>query len=190
MSRKVKSIIFDWSGTLSDDINVVYLATMHVFRSVGLAEIELEEFKREVDYPFMKFYHKYDPTLTKEQLDPFFTEAIHRVGEPNIFPGAREVVTNLHAQGVEMVVLSGVPQSKIVIEAEAYGLHGCFKEINGSVYDKTKEIFSVLERNNLSAEHTLYVGDMVHDIESAQHASVKSVAITWGYHGRDRLSEM
>ncbi len=38
-------------------------------------------------------------------------------------------------------------------------------------------------------ENCLFVGDSTIDIETAHNAEMPSVAVTWGYHNRDRLTE-
>jgi len=183
----IKNVIFDWSGTLSNDLRPVYEAAMYVFRDCGVREISFEEFRREIDYPYLLFYHKYIPELTRERADKIFTSAIHDVGEPAPYPGAAEVLATLHARGTEMVVLSGVPPRKILLEVQSYGFKHYFREVNGGVYDKTEVIHQVLERNGFAAAHTVYLGDMLHDVEAARLAGVRSAVSTWGYHPMARL---
>jgi len=38
----IKNVIFDWSGTLSDDLIPVYTATMNLFRKLNLNILSLE----------------------------------------------------------------------------------------------------------------------------------------------------
>ncbi len=51
----MRNVIFDWSGTLSNDI---YKACMKVFEKLGLKKISFSEFKRNFLLPYMKFYRE------------------------------------------------------------------------------------------------------------------------------------
>ncbi len=39
-NKKIKNLIFDWSGTLSDDLTPVYKATIEVFKKYVLSLFE------------------------------------------------------------------------------------------------------------------------------------------------------
>ena len=183
----IRNIVFDWSGTLSDDMHPCYLATMEVFRTYNISEISYEEFRNEIEYPYMKFYRKFCDKISKEQADRVFFEAIHRSPDPMLFPGAREVIESLHKTGVRMIVVSGVPEKKIQIEAKQYQVETYFHKIYGSVYDKIDIVREALSRHDFSPEQTLYVGDMDHDIHAGKASGLKTAASSWGYHTRSRL---
>ncbi len=61
----IRNIIFDWSGTLSNDLIPVYTATMNVFRKLGLKTLSLEEYKKEFTLPYIHFYHKHKKNWKK-----------------------------------------------------------------------------------------------------------------------------
>jgi len=62
----IKNIIFDWSGTLSDDLIPVYTATMNIFKKIGLKKIPLNKYRTEFRLPYMTFYHKFNKNITKK----------------------------------------------------------------------------------------------------------------------------
>jgi len=51
----VKNIIFDWSGTLVDDLPAVWKATNFVLAQSERAEMTLEQFRAEFCLPFTSF---------------------------------------------------------------------------------------------------------------------------------------
>ena len=51
----IRNIIFDWSGTLVDDLPGVWQATNHVFKRAGISQITLEKFRAEFTLPFKNF---------------------------------------------------------------------------------------------------------------------------------------
>ena len=55
--------------------------------------------------------------------------------------------------------------------------------------DKRDWISKLLKDNFLKKEETVFIGDMQHDIETAQFAGVYSVAVLTGYNSREMLEE-
>jgi ADP-ribose pyrophosphatase YjhB (NUDIX family) len=55
------------------------------------------------------------------------------------------------------------------------------------VWDKRKKIRDILAENKLKPGETLFIGDMEHDIETAQHGGIHSCAVLTGYNTVDQL---
>ena len=183
----IKNIIFDWSGTLSDDFTPVYQASMLVFKKLGREPISKEEYRKEFTLPYMVFWNKYFPKLTKEEGDKLYVEAIHQVDEPILYDGVKTELERLKSLGINMIVISSHPHDKLMKEATNYGVQSLFQEINGSIHDKTETIFDILQRNNFDPNQTMYVGDMTHDIDAGKKAGVVTVALGWGYQSKEVL---
>lgn len=188
-SMAIKNVIFNWSGTLSDNLTPVYKASMLVFEKLGRRPISFEEYRREFTLPYMIFWNKYFPDLTKEEENLLFTDAIHQVEDPVLYPGVKDMVHRLELAGVNMVVISSHPHEKLVKEVAQYGLQRSFREVIGSVHDKVEIIEEIVGRNNFNPSETIFVGDMTHDIVAGKKASVKTVAIGWGYQAKEALLE-
>jgi len=185
----IRNIIFDWSGTLSDDFFKVYQATMLVFKELGLKKISFDEFKGDFEIPYMKFYAKYAPEAKKQDLDKLFIEATFSVGEPNPFPDSHKVLKALKSRDIRMAVLSSIPQKKFEKEVMDYGFGGFFVSIMAGVHDKTEVILDMMDELGFKKNETAYVGDMTHDIDAGKKAGVTTIAVTWGYQPKERLEE-
>ncbi len=183
----IRNAIFDWSGTLSDDLVQGYTATMNVFRRLGVAPLTFEAYRREFTLPYMDFYRKF-VSLPEEELRFLFLEEISRGEEPDLFPHVRELLSILREQGVRLAILSSHPQEKLEQEVRDFGLHGWFVAVCGSVHDKTSAIRVILERAEFLSSETVYIGDMTHDMEAGKGAEVLTIGVTWGYQTREKLS--
>ena len=64
----IRNCIFDWSGTLVDDLPAVWEASNSVFQRAGVAPLSLAEFRAEFSLPFKPFYDRYVPQVPLEQL--------------------------------------------------------------------------------------------------------------------------
>jgi HAD superfamily hydrolase (TIGR01509 family) len=186
----IKNIIFDWSGTLSNDLVPVYTAVRRVFEILGMKRLTLEEYKREYVLPYMDFYHKFDPSAEKAVVDQIFLEEIHKVDPPRPFPGALETVRRLHKQGKRLFVLSSHPQKKLDLELVEYGMAEYVSMVAGSAHDKICAIAEMTQRNGIDPSRTAYVGDTLYDMDAGKAAGVRTIFVSWGYHPKGKLSEI
>jgi phosphoglycolate phosphatase-like HAD superfamily hydrolase/ADP-ribose pyrophosphatase YjhB (NUDIX family) len=184
----IKNIIFDWSGTLVDDLPAAWRATNYVFRQCGLAELTLEQFRAEFCLPFKKFYDRYTPALPMEQLEQWFhghfQEVAHTVVE---LPHARGFLEFCRQKNLRTFLLSSVHAMYYEIQADATGLGEFVEHPYTQVYDKTQKIHDLLAGHHLAPEETLFIGDMEHDIETARHGGVMSCAVLTGYNTLQQL---
>ena len=70
--RVIRNIIFDWSGTLVDDLPAVWKATNFVLARADRPEMSLEEFRAEFSLPFTNFYSRHTPHVPLPQLEDWF----------------------------------------------------------------------------------------------------------------------
>ena len=182
MHSRPHNIIFDWSGTLVDDLPPVLEATNAVMRTFGRAELSREEFRAQFRLPFLHWYEEILPGVTVEELDSVFLAAFAASEQPvTVLPHAREFLEHCADAGRRMFVLSSAPQQAVEAQARALGLHGYFEYFYAGLRDKRDHIARVLDEQALAREHTLLIGDMRHDIHTARAGGIASVAVLTGY---------
>ncbi len=184
---RIKNIIFDWSGTLSDDLTPVYETVNIIFKQLGREPISLEEYKEEVAMPYMVFWNKYFPNLTKKEQDKLWPETFLKTGDPQIYKGVKKTLEKLKKLKIKMTTLSSHPILELQKEAKHYGIFKLFQETNGSIHNKTKEITRILIRNKFKKEQTMLVADMADDIIAGKTTGLKTIAVTWGYQSKKKL---
>ena len=65
----IRNVIFDWSGTLVDDLEAVWRSTNYTLKQSGVPEMSLSEFRDEFSLPFDEFYARVTPGVSLEQLE-------------------------------------------------------------------------------------------------------------------------
>lgn len=184
----IRNIIFDWSGTLVDDLPAVWEATNYVFKQAGLAEITLETFRSEFCLPFKRFYDKHVPHISLEQLEQWFHSRFKECQASVVpLPHARQFLEFCRSNGLRTFVLSSVHPAHYEVQAEATGFRRLIDEPYIGVWDKREKIHLILQQHQLSPDETLFIGDMQHDIETAQHGGVHSCAVLTGYNSLEQL---
>lgn len=178
----IRNILFDWSGTLVDDLPPVIEATNVVLERFGRPLMDRDTFRREFSLPFSAFYERHMPGIELKELEAVFLPAMAASKAPvSVIPKAREFLDRSARAGRRMFVLSSAVPSAVQSQAERLGLTGYFEAIYAGVRDKTLRINNILEEHGLARHETIMVGDMRHDIHAAQAAGVRSVAVLTGY---------
>ncbi len=187
-SRVIRNIIFDWSGTLVDDLPAVLQASNHVFRMAGVPEMTREQFQAEFCLPFQRFYERYVPGVPQAQLEAWFHGAFrqcqHRVEE---IPHAREFLEFCRGRGLRTFLLSSVHREHYAAQAAETGFGVYIEHPYVEVWDKRTKIREILQRHQLAPGETVFVGDMEHDIETAHHGGVRACAVLTGYNTLPQL---
>lgn len=186
-----KLVIFDWSGVISDDRRPVYEADGVVLRKYGMEPASFATWLIESQASALEYFRangidQEDHILLKE-YDEGLTEVREQGVHPVLYPDALTTLATLRENGKRIFVVSKHPTSHLLRESKEYGIDQYIEHVLGSVHDKSMTIRDIVARCQVQSFQTLYVGDMIFDIQAAKKAHVISVGITTGYHTRERL---
>src|SRR5580700_10760759 len=165
----IRNIIFDWSGTLVDDLPAVLAATNLLFEECGVEAISLERFRAEFCLPFKHFYDRFVPHVPLAKLERSFHGHFRGVQEKvTALPRAREFLVFCRERKLRTFVLSTVHHDYFVPQAAATGFDQFIDRPYTGVWDKRLKIAELLTENNLVPAETVFIGDMQHDVETAK----------------------
>jgi phosphoglycolate phosphatase-like HAD superfamily hydrolase/ADP-ribose pyrophosphatase YjhB (NUDIX family) len=184
----IRNIIFDWSGTLVDDLPAVWKATNYVLAQSERAEMSLEQFRAEFCLPFTSFYDKHTPHVPLPQLETWFHSEFKQAQDSVCeLPHARQFLEFCREHKLRTFLLSAVHEDHFAVQAAVTGFGKYLDKPYLGVWDKQKRIHDILAENKLKPDETLFIGDMQHDIETARHGGVHSCAVLTGYNTLTQL---
>ncbi|MFM8364263.1 MAG: HAD family hydrolase [Verrucomicrobiota bacterium] len=184
----IKNVLLDWSGTLADDLAAVLRATNLIFAVYGRDPLDLEEFRTHFRLPFSEFYADLLPEATLEGLEPLYERFFHGLNDTiDLLPGALDFLKFCRATNRRAFLLSTIKTSHFEIQARRNGVTEFFEVAYTEIMDKREKIREILHTHSLDPEETMFVGDMVHDIETAKHGGVLDVAVLTGF---DRIEKL
>jgi phosphoglycolate phosphatase len=184
----IRNIIFDWSGTLVDDLPAVWKATNYVLAQANREEMTLEKFRAEFCLPFTIFYDRYVPHIPLPQLESWFHGHFRQVQDSACeLPHAREFLKFCRNRKLRSFLLSTVAPEHFAVQARVTGFDQFLDSTYLGVWDKRKKIIEIIQEHGLIPEDTLFVGDMQHDIEAAKTGRIHSCAVLTGYNTLDQL---
>ena len=177
-----QNFIFDWSGTLVDDLGPVIEATNAVLGIYGLAPLDKESFRRSFRLPYRDFYAEVLPAVALEDLERHFRVAFAAALTPvTELPHAREKLAWCQALGLRMFVLTSMDTATFEHQLESFGWRHHFEATYAGVHDKREVIHRLLATHGLVPKQTAFIGDMTHDVETARHGGIASIAVLTGY---------
>ncbi len=184
----IRNVLLDWSGTLANDLPAVVRATNAIFREYGRRELTLEEFRHHFRLPFSGFYAELLPEATSEGLEVLYERFFRGLQEDiPLLPGAKEFLQFCRATGRRMFLLSTIKATHFEEQAGRLGVRDFFEVAYVEIMDKREKIREILTTHALDPSETMFVGDMVHDIETARHGGVLDVAVLTGFDPVEKL---
>ena len=193
---KYKNILWDWNGTILNDTPVAFEATNILLERYGYPTITLDYYRDNVDTPIVNFYSKiFD--LTKEDMDTLDREWCVLYNELSdkikLHQGIEDFLSLLGKKNCHQAVLSAFKTEEITKFAEKFSVSHYFKSILGTdnivMESKTLRGRKYMQDNNLVPDKTLYIGDTVHDYETAKGLGVDCVLLSIGQQSPRLLKE-
>lgn len=175
-SRSAGLVLFDWNGTVMDDLARAAAAANQALARFGLAALSEEEFQLGFTLPLR---HWLSGLGIPDEHTADAAEDWNRAMEVHApaRSAARETLTTLRASGVITGIVTAAAPASVRADIRANGLEGLFAEIHTDVDDKTACLRSLRHLG----DPAIYVGDTAYDIDSARAAGYITVSIAGGY---------
>ena len=199
----MKAVLFDYNGTLLDDLLVAYGSVAEIFRRYGILSPTLEQYREEIITDYMKFYydHGFSPNFSGSGAkgDADALNAIRKefyenhASEASFRPDAVKTIIGLKEAGIKVAIVSADIESVLVERLNREGMVDLFerKNIWGGVHkDKTPILLEACRRLGVDSKEAVYVDDTVDGTSAAVKAGMVAVGFGNGYNSRGRLLEI
>ena len=194
--RGKKHVIWDWNGTLLDDVDHS-VATINFFlREQGLATLDRESYRQVFQFPIRTYYEKLGFDFMVESFeslcDRFVDWFMQGMSQVALFPETRATLAALQLQGVQLSILSASDQQSLDRVIEQHDLAKFFDAVYGIAdrfaSSKVARGRELLRKSRISAEETVLVGDTLHDLEVAQAIGIDAILLGVGHQCPQRLA--
>ncbi|MEV6245333.1 HAD hydrolase-like protein [Streptomyces sp. NPDC051742] len=194
-----KHLVWDWNGTLLDDIGAVIGATNAAFAELGLEPITLARYRELYTVPVPKFYERLMGRLPTDAEWIVMDDAFHRhywqrAEDCGLTSGAAELLAARQASGFTQSLLSLAPHAQLVPLVRRHGIAERFLRMDGRVDTSTDGKSGHMVRHlaalRVTAERVVVIGDAADDAVAAAHVGARAVLYTGGSHSRASLSRV
>ena len=196
MYMSIKHVIWDWNGTLLDDIDVSMDALNVILKKKNLASVDdKEEYRRYFQFPVIEYYKKVGFDFNKTSFEELAKDYMAYY-QPNslqchLHNGAQDILDHLQHQGYRQYLLSASNVNFLHEQVAQYDIAPYFDNICGldniHAHSKAQLAKRFVEDGNFNKEEVLFIGDSVHDSEVAHHAGCHCVLIANGHEHKDKL---
>ena len=184
----IRNIIFDWSGTLVDDLSAVWRSTNYTLENADRPTMSLDEFRKEFYLPFNEFYERVTPGIPLAQLEEWYKESFEQEQKQiKPLPHALDFFDFCKNQQMRTFLLSTIHPDHYRTQSERVQFD--FDCTYLRVMDKRTRIKGIISENNLKLQETVFIGDMRHDVDTAHVGGIHSCAVLTGYNTLSQLQK-
>lgn len=184
-------VVWDWNGTLLDDLSIVIEAVNHSIGELGASRITADDYRDHYTRPVRHFYDALlgHPVTDDEWLrlttgfhDAYFTLA----RTADLSPGAREAMAMVEAAGWSQSLLSMSPHDWLTgivarLElTERFDLVDGLSETTGG--RKAQHLEVHLGELGIDGTTTYVIGDTPDDVAAAHHVGATPILFHGGSH--------
>jgi len=188
---RYQNILWDWNGTLIDDAVTSLNCVNDMLIEMGKPLITLEQYYTYVETPIIGFYRH---ILTEEELDfPAISKSFHdsynrRLGETELAENATTVLRTLKEKGAKQYIITATKEESAKKLTLDYNVNEYFEGIFGAdntlAESKVERALAFFKSNNIEPRDTVFIGDSLHDLETANALGIDCILVTYGHQGK------
>lgn len=195
---KYKHIVWDWNGTIIDDVKLSVEIFNEMCDTCGIAGLDLDEYQRKFKIPVSDFYveHGFDYNkLDFDKISVYYVEQYNkrRFNCP-LHDNVVEIMQFLNESGVSQSILSAYEQNYLRECVQHYDLHKYMDNVFGLdnilAGSKAGLAKSLAERIDAKGNEILMIGDTTHDKDASDAMGADCVFVAKGHNSADRLAKL
>jgi len=191
---KYTHVIWDWNGTLLDDVAWCMTTINTMLAKRGLPVLgSVAAYHGVFGFPIIDYYRRVGFDFEKEPFEDLAAEYIdfyHGGGsDAALYPGARALLADIQSAGLRQVILSASELGNLFTQLRPFGINAYFDEILGisdifaaSKIDIGKEYIA-----RARPEKAILIGDSAHDKEVADALGADCVLVANGHQSKEAL---
>lgn len=191
----ITNLIWDWNGTLFDDLKLCVGVINEMLTRRSLAPLSVERYRDIFTFPVRDYYVTAGFDFARDSFEDLSVEFMSayeaRRHDCPLQTGVRPVLERLGADGRRQFMLSAYNQSTLHELVDHFGLGGFFDHAMGldNIYahgklDLGRELMARIPEPPAAA---LLIGDTLHDVEVARGLGVHCLLVAHGHQSRARL---
>lgn len=187
-----KQIIWDFNGTILDDVALTLEATNLLLDRYGKRRLaDVDEYRAHFGFPVIDYYASIG--LERENFEHYADEWValyeERAPRAGLYAGCAELLGYFKECGCTQYLLSATERKMLKRQLAPLGIEGYFDDLVGQ--DDTRahgKLAAALEwSKKVKLDSALLIGDSLHDAEVAKALGADCVLLSCGHQSRERL---
>lgn len=195
LNSKYKHIIWDWNGTLLDDVNVVIRVMNSLLKKRNMTLIDKDTYREIFNFPVINYYSQLGFDFSIESFEKISNEYIelYRLSsyECNLHQDAEIILQKITKAGITQSILSASQQEYLEHFIDFYKIREYFIQLIGldnhfaeSKIEKGKKWLSELPHDS---NEVLLIGDTIHDYEVSRALNCDCILVDCGHQRHEKL---
>lgn len=188
-------IIWDWNGTLLNDIELCVNTMTSQLSEHGLDPLTVEQYRAIFEFPVINYYKKLGFSFAEVPFQVVADEFMKRykagVHQCQLFAGVRELLTEIKTSGKKQSILSAAHEIHLKQLLKHFGVFDLFDQIRGAgdhyAVGKAGIGRELMKEVGVDPAHTLLIGDTDHDKEVATELGIDILLLGDGHQSYERL---
>lgn len=198
LARKKKHVIWDWNGTLLDDVDLAVEAIGEVLEANNLPRIDRDQYRDQFCFPITEYYRRLGFEVGGEHFETvtqgFVTGYRKRLSMCRLHEGATEVLQAIRTWPAKQSILSAAHEKDLHELLKHFGIAEFFDHVYGlsdhyaaSKVERGKELMKV---SGVPVKDTVLIGDTDHDWEVGQALGIDVILLGDGHQHEGRLADL
>jgi len=192
-----KNVIWDWNGTILNDLDICLETLNDMLRNRNIPEITKTKYRSLFRFPVKDFYYEIGFDFKKESFDKISVDFVTIYNKNSLSlelqPGVLALLQKLNRMGVKQYVLSALEKTALKKLLKFYKISDFFECVAGSdnIYGegKFRQGEKLIAKSNIDPGKSLMVGDTTHDAEIAAKLGLSSALYVGGHNSKERLEK-
>ena len=194
---KYKYIMWDWNGTLLNDVDVNFEILNILLKRRDLPPFSgIEKYLDMFSFPIINFYEKAGFDLINEKYEDIAREYSNLYDDlfptVELYEKTEEMLRFFFNAGVSQLIISASQQRLLTHQVNLHGIDHYFDDILGmrDIYGKSKVNIALywMQSKGVSSEDVLFIGDTVHDKQVADAIGCDCILVADGHNSKSLLT--
>ncbi len=193
---KYEYVIWDWNGTLFDDVALCVDIMNGILKKYHLPLISVEKYRAFFDFPVENYYQKLGFDFRKNSFEKLGIEFIEQYNkrrfECNLHKGVFDLLEIFKKQNLQQFILSAREHNSLMDDLRYFNVYPYVHEVSGLdnhfAGGKLDLGMMMMNKLNINPEKCLLIGDTKHDAEVAAGLKTDCILLAHGHHNFDQLS--
>jgi phosphoglycolate phosphatase len=195
---KFDHVIWDWNGTLLNDIDHAVKTVNRLLEKRSLPLLTEESYKENFHFPIRSYYNRLGFDLEEESFEELCEEFVgyfmEGVLDCPLVPGAFDLLKSIKASGKKQSILSASDQENLDHMIRHFSLHdhvdhvfGIADKFAASKLYRGEELLAVA---NVEKSKTVLIGDTDHDLEVGTALGINVILVSHGHQNSYKLRKL
>jgi len=195
IATKYKTIIWDWNGTLLNDIDLCLGIANKMLANHQPTPLDLANYRNAFGFPITDYYEKIGIDLKKESFetltDKFVRDYNQGVQNCDLHDNVFDILKQFKLQQKDQYILTAAHLDLVQPLLDRFDINHHFKVVEGvdnfKAEGKVNRGVQLMQNHQIQNQQTVLIGDTYHDFEVASAMNIDCILVANGHQSKERL---